>query len=114
MPDVISNTMPFRYLHQIGCLDSHSPLYQLSIRFTGTLGVLVKTKPSGLITRRSSLSRSIEQGGILSQHQCSHEATQSRRRIPMTDPTTSRPFQEWPLELRSPQPLSGRNGPKTG
>jgi hypothetical protein len=114
MPDVISNTTTFRNLHQIGCLDFLSPLYQLSIRFAGTLGVLMMAKPPGLITRRSSLSRAIEQGGILSQHQCLHEATQSRRRNPMTDATTSRPFQEWPLEIRSLQPLSGRNCPKTG
>jgi uncharacterized protein len=28
MPDVISNTTPFQYLHQIGCLDCLSHLYQ--------------------------------------------------------------------------------------
>jgi predicted nucleic acid-binding protein len=119
MPEVISNTSPFQYLHQIGCLDFLSKLYQhvivanavvnelgqglalawvrveaaaaidvqrvpqtlgdgeretialalgrtdpllilddaaarssasaLGVRFTGTLGVLVKAKQSGLI-----------------------------------------------------------------
>ena len=41
MPEVISNTTPFQYLHQIGCLDCLS--------FAGTLGALMKAKQAGLI-----------------------------------------------------------------
>jgi predicted nucleic acid-binding protein len=52
MPDVISNTSPFAKTDPLVILDdaaARAYAQTLGIRLTGTLGVLVKAKQSGLI-----------------------------------------------------------------
>jgi len=56
LPDVVCNTSPIQYLHQLGLLDllvdalARRVAAGLGLRLTGTLGILLSAKRIGLLS----------------------------------------------------------------